>query len=291
VSLQPKMNEFALGLTDDAPIDELETLEIQLLLEGVYQRYGYDFRDYVQGTRMRRIRQRMRKEQLNSIAGLLERVLHDPQCMLRLIGDLSITVSEMFRDPGLFKALRDNIIQLLETYPFIRIWHAGCANGEEVYSLAILLHEEGLLDRCRIYATDMNEIAVQQAQRGIFPLDQMQAYTHNHQAAGGKDSFSDYYTAKYDHAIFRPWLMDNVVFSQHNLTTDGPFNEFNIIFCRNVMIYFNKVLQDRVHELFYNSLTRLGYLVLGSQESIRFSCYESSFETVDTKEKIYRKIK
>ncbi|MCP4283965.1 MAG: protein-glutamate O-methyltransferase CheR [Gammaproteobacteria bacterium] len=278
-------------MTDDAPRDELEALEIRLLLEGVYQQYGYDFRDYAQGTRMRRIRERVRKEELISIAGLLELVLHDPQCMTRLIGDLSITVSEMFRDPGLFQTLRDNIVQLLDTYPFIRIWHAGCANGEEVYSLAILLHEENLLERCRIYATDMNEAALQQAQRGIFPLKQMQAYTQNHLAAGGKGSFSDYYTAKYDHARFRPWLKENVVFSQHNLTTDGAFNEFNIIFCRNVMIYFNKALQDRVHGLFYQSLTRLGYLILGSQESIRFSPHEHCFETVDAEEKIYRKIK
>ncbi|MCP4994006.1 MAG: protein-glutamate O-methyltransferase CheR, partial [Gammaproteobacteria bacterium] len=259
------MNDPALNESNDAPIDELEALEIRLLLDGVYKRYGYDFRDYAQGTRMRQIRERMRKEELNSVTGLLERVLHDSQCMARLVSDLSITVSQMFRDPELFKALRDNILQLLETYPFIRIWHAGCANGEEVYSLAILLHEEGLLSRCRIYATDMNEAAVLQAQRGIFPLKQMQAYTQNHLAAGGIGSFSDYYTAKYDHAIFRPWLRENIVFSQHNLTTDGTFNEFNIIFCRNVMIYFNKVLQDRVHQLFYESLTRLGYLILGSQ--------------------------
>ncbi len=285
------MNEPALELPDDTPRDELEALEIRLLLEGVYEQYGYDFRDYAQGTRMRRIRERVRKEELHSIIGLLERVLHDPRCMVRLIGDLSITVSEMFRDPGLFQALRNTIVQLLETYPFIRIWHAGCANGEEVYSLAILLHEEGLLERCRIYATDMNEAALRQAQRGIFPMELMQAYTQNHLAAGGEGSFSDYYTAKYDHAIFRPWLRENVVFSQHNLTTDGTFNEFNVIFCRNVMIYFNKTLQDRVHGLFYESLTRLGYLVLGSQESIRFSLFESCFETVDAEEKIYRKVK
>ncbi len=285
------MNEPILNITDDAPGNELEALEIRLLLEGVHKQYGYDFRDYVQGTRMRRIHERVRKEGLCSIAGLLERVLHDPQCMVRLVGDLSITVSEMFRDPQMFQTLRNNIVQLLETYPYIRIWHAGCANGEEVYSLAILLHEEGLLDRCRIYATDMNEAALQQAQLGIFPLDKMQMYTQNHLSAGGRGSFSDYYTAKYDHAMFRPWLRENIIFSQHNLATDGSFNEFNVIFCRNVMIYFNKTLQERVHRLFYESLMRLGYLILGSQESIRFSVYESSYETVDAEEKVYRKIK
>ncbi len=268
---------------------ELEDLEIRLLLEGIYGHYGYDFRDYAPGTLKRRIWERIHKEQLESVSGLLEKVLHNPDCMYRLVGDLSITVSSMFRDPSFFAAFRNKVVPLLRTYPFIRVWHAGCARGEEVYSLAILLHEEGLHDRCRIYATDMNEAAVQQAQRGIFPINQMQEYTRNYIAAGGQGSFSEYYTAKYDNAIFRPWLKENIVFSRHNLTTDGPFNEFNVILCRNVMIYFNRSLQERVHNLFYDSLTMFGFLVLGQKESIMFTPHKSRYEAVDSCEKIYKK--
>lgn len=269
--------------------DTLEQLETRLLLQGIYEHYGYDFREYAPGTLKRRIGDRIQKERLTSVSGLLEKVLHDADCLDRFVEDLTITVSNMFRDPGLFAALRTEVVPLLRTYPFVRIWHAGCGKGEEVYSLAIVLHEEGLLDRCRIYATDLSETALGQAQRGIFPLENMQEYTRNYLATGGQEAFSEYYTARYGNAVFRPWLKENVVFSRHNLATDGPFNEFNLILCRNVMIYFNRTLQARVHNLFYDSLIMFGFLVLGRQESIRFSPHDSDYEAVNVREKIYRK--
>src|SRR5439155_17804684 len=185
------------------------------------------------------------------IAGLLEKVLHDPACMERLLLDLSVNTTAMFRDPKLYLAFREKVVPLMRTYPFVSIWHAGCSTGEEVYSMAILLTEEGLYDRCRIYATDINDVVLQQAKDGIFPLNRMQEYTENYIRAGGKQSFSEYYTAKYDGALFSPTLTRNVVFSQHNLVTDRSFAEFNVIFCRNVLIYFDRELQDRVHGLFY----------------------------------------
>ncbi len=271
--------------------DALEELEIRLLLGGIYEHYGYDFREYAPGTLLRRIGERVQKEGLGSVSGLLEKVLHDPDCMNRFVEDLTITVSSMFRDPSFFAVLRTEVVPLLHTYPFVRIWHAGCGKGEEVYSLAVLLHEEGLLDRCRIYATDLSETALGQAQRGIFPVDKMQEYTRNYLAAGGKEAFSEYYTARYGNAVFRPWLKENVVFSRHNLATDGPFNEFNLILCRNVMIYFNRSLQARVHHLFYDSLIMFGFLVLGRQESIQFSPRESEYEAVNVREKIYKKVR
>lgn len=278
------------NLTKKLEPTRLEELELRLLLQGVYEYYGYDFRDYATGTLKRRITERLKKEELTTISGLLEKVLHDQDCLNRFVGDLSITVSTMFRDPDFFIALRNKIVPLLHTYPFIRIWHAGCGKGEEVYSLAILLHEEGLHKRCRIYATDINEGALELARRGIYSLKQMQGYTRNYLAAGGKGSFSNYYVAKYGNAIFRPWLKDNIVFSRHNLTTDSSFNEFNFILCRNVLIYFNRSLQKRVHELFYNSLTRFGFLALGQRESIRFTPYHSNYEIIDDRQKIYKKI-
>jgi chemotaxis protein methyltransferase CheR len=225
------------------------------------------------------------------VSALQERVLHDPAAMERLLLDLSITVTAMFRDPGFYAAFRRDVVPLLRTYPFIRIWHAGCSTGEEVYSMAILLQEEGLYDRARIYATDINEGVLQRAKSGIFPLDRMQEYTENYIHAGGTQSFSEYYTAMYDGARFAPALLKNVVFSQHNLVTDRSFSEFNAILCRNVLIYFDKALQTRVHGLFYDSLAMFGVLALGSKETMRFSKYESCFEPVVSSEKIYRKVK
>jgi chemotaxis protein methyltransferase CheR len=200
-------------------------------------------------------------------------------------------VTAMFRDPGFYRAFRDIAIPLLRTWPFIRIWHAGCSTGEEVYSMAILLSEEGLYERSRIYATDINDVVLQQAKAGIFPLNRMQEYTENYIRAGGKQSFSEYYTAKYDGALFSPSLTRNVVFSQHNLVTDRSFSEFNVIFCRNVLIYFDRELQDRVHALFYESLSMFGVLALGSKETLRFSKYEPCYEKLHAREKMYRKVK
>ena len=270
--------------------DELEQIEIQLLLEGMFQYYGFDFRDYALASLKRRIWNAIRLERLNSVSGLQEKVLHDPACLERFLLGLSVHVTAMFRDPGFYAAFRRNVVPILRTYPFIRIWHAGCSTGEEVYSMAILMHEEGLYHRCRIYATDMNEVVLKKAKAGIYPLDLMQDYTHNYLQAGGQRAFSEYYTAAYDHAIFRSWLKENIVFSQHNLAIDRSFNEFNVILCRNVLIYFNQSLQKRVHNLLYDSLSHFGVLGLGRQESLKFTPHEHHYEALDKREKLYRRI-
>ena len=270
---------------------ELERVEIELLLEGVFRHYGFDFRSYAYASIRRRLWKRIEAEGLTSISELQALVLHDSSSMERLLLDLSVSVTAMFRDPGFYDVFRREVVPLLRTYPFIRVWHAGCSTGEEVYSTAIVLEEEGLLDRTRVYATDINDGVLQQAKAGIFPLNRMQEYTENYIRAGGKRSFSEYYTAKYDGALFSPSLTRNVVFSQHNLVTDRSFSEFNIIFCRNVLIYFDRNLQNRVHALFYDSLAMFGILALGSKESLRFSNYESSFEKLDAREKLYRKVR
>jgi len=270
---------------------DLERIEIELLLEGIFRHYGFDFRAYAYASIRRRLWKRIEEEGLGNISALQERVLHEPEMMEKLLLDLSINVTAMFRDPGFYRVLRDQVVPTLRTYPFIRIWHAGCATGEEVYSMAILLEEEGLYERSRIYATDINEVVLQKAKSGIFPLDRMQEYTENYITAGGKRSFSDYYIAKYDGALFDPSLTKNVVFSQHNLVTDRSFSEFNVILCRNVLIYFDKTLQARVLTLFYDSLAMLGVLALGSKESLRFSPYEECYEQINGPEKIYRKVR
>ena len=270
---------------------ELERIEIELLLEGVFRHYGFDFRSYAYASVRRRLWKRIEDEGLNSVSELQARVLHDAEAMERLLLDLSINVTAMFRDPVFYREFRTLVVPLLRTYPFIRIWHAGCSTGEEVYSMAILLEEEGLLERARIYATDINGVVLQQARAGIFPLTRMQEYTENYIKAGGKRSFSEYYTAKYDGAIFSPSLTKNVVFSQHNLVTDRSFAEFNVIFCRNVLIYFDSTLQNRVHTLFYDSLAMFGILALGSKESLRGSEYEPCYERLHPREKLFRKIR
>jgi chemotaxis protein methyltransferase CheR len=269
----------------------LERIEIELLLEGIYRHYGFDFRSYAYASIRRRLWKRIETEGLPSVSALQERVLHDPDMMNQLLLDLSINVTAMFRDPSFYVAFRNKVVPLLRTYPFIRVWHAGCSTGEEVYSMAILLAEEGLYDRARIYATDINEVVVHRAKSGIFPLDRMQEYTENYIKAGGTRSFSEYYTAKYDGALFTQELLRNVVFSQHNLVTDRSFAECTVILCRNVLIYFDKTLQERVHGLFYESLSTFGILALGSKESLRFSKYEACYEPVSAPEKIYRKVR
>ena len=270
---------------------ELETIEIQLLLEGMFRYYGFDFRNYAFASLKRRIWNTIRLESLNSVSGLQEKVLHNPAYLDRLLLGLSVNVTAMFRDPSFYITFRNKVVPLLRTYPFIRIWHAGCSTGEEVYSMAILLQEEGLYDRCRIYATDMNEVVLKKAKTGIFPLKQMQEYTQLYQQAGGKKSFSEYYTAAYDNAIFRASLKENIIFSHHNLATDSSFNEFNAIFCRNVLIYFNPSLQQRVHKLLYESLGMFGVLGLGHQETLNFTPYQKHYETIESREKLYRRVK
>ena len=269
--------------------DELERVEIDLLLEGIYRRYGFDFREYAPASLKRRLWRRLHAERLDSISGLQEKVLHDPACMERLLLDLSITVTAMFRDPTFYVAFRAKVAPLLRTYPFTRIWVAGCSTGEEVYSLAILLAEEELYERSRIYATDINEAVLDRAQSGVFPLDKMRTYTENYIKAGGKRAFSEYYVAAYEGAQFSRSLVENVVFAQHNLVSDRSFNEFNVILCRNVMIYFDRSLQARVHSLFYESLAPFGVLALGHKESIAVSPHADAFAELDTDERLFRR--
>jgi chemotaxis protein methyltransferase CheR len=270
---------------------EVEALEIELLLEAIYRRYGFDFREYAPASLKRRLWRRIRFEQLETVSALQERILHDPAVMERLLLDLSVNVTAMFRDPSFYLSFRTKVVPLLHTYPFTRIWVAGCSTGEEVFSLAILLSEEGLYERTRVYATDINEVVLEQAKNGVFPLDKMQEYTQNYIRAGGDRSFSEYYVARYDGALFARSLLDNVVFAQHNLVSDRAFNEFNVILCRNVMIYFDRSLQNRVHELFYDSLEMFGVIGLGHKESLRFTPWEQSYEELDAQERLYRKVR
>lgn len=270
---------------------ELERIEIDLLLEGLHRYYGFDFRNYTYPFIQRRICHRIHAEKLTSISGLQEKVLHDPAAMERLVADFSVNVTEMFRDPGFFLSFSTKVVPMIRDLPYIRIWHAGCASGKEAYSMAILLHEEGLYEKTRIYATDMNGSILEKAKQGIFPLERMKTDTKNYLAAGGTRAFSEYYTVDRDGVVFHPFLRDNLVFAQHNLVTDQSFNEFHIIICRNVMIYFNKTLQSYVHRLLYESLSVSGFLGLGKKEGIRFTTYADFYEDFDSAEKIYRKIK
>jgi chemotaxis protein methyltransferase CheR len=270
--------------------DDLERIEVQVLLEAIYQHYGFDFRGYALGSLKRRLWRRAYAEKVETMSALQDRVLHDPAVMERLLLDLSINVTSMFRDPTFFGALREKVVPLLRTYPYVRIWNAGCSTGEETFSLAILLREEGLHERTRIYATDINEKVIARARAGTFPIEKMRLYTENYIRAGGTESFSSYYSSDGGTARFNSDLLDQVVFAQHNLVSDAPFNEFNVIVCRNVMIYFGKGLQDRVHELFYESLEPFGILALGHKESIKFTRYEDRYEALDQPEKLYRKM-
>ena len=270
--------------------DSVEVLELDLLLEGVFRRYGYDFRDYARTSMRRRVAGIMRAEGAPTLSALQDRVLHDPAAWERFLKGISVNVSAMFRDPRFFLAFRQHAVPLLRTYPFIRIWQAGCSLGEEAYSLAIVLQEEGLYDRSLIYATDINDATLRQAREGIYPAELMQKYTQNYIQAGGQRSFSEYYTARYDYALLRPSLQQNIVFSQHNLVSDGAFNEFNVVLCRNVMIYFNRALQERTHTLLHGSLAMFGILGLGARETLRFVPQERFYEPLVAEEKLYRRI-
>lgn len=277
---------------DDNIIDEeLEKIEIQLLLEGLFLKYGYDYRDYAYPSIRRRVWHRVHAENLKTITGLLEKVFYDSECLQRLVADFSINVTEMFRDPQFFRDFKEKVIPLLKTYPSIRIWHAGCSTGEEVYSMAILLHEEGLYEKTKIYATDINTDVLRIAKSGSFPLENMKKYTNNYLQAGGERAFSDYYKVTDTGVKFDPSLSKNIVFAQHNLVTDSSFNEFHVILCRNVLIYFNKNLQNKVHQLFYDSLGMFGVLCLGNKESINYTNIAEYYEVISNAQKIYRKIK
>jgi chemotaxis protein methyltransferase CheR len=230
-------------------------------------------------------------EGLVTVSALLDRVLHDPGAVQRLISDLSVSVSAMFRDPAFFSAFRSKVVPMLKTYPFVRVWNAGCSTGEEAYSLAIVLREVGLYDRTRIYATDMNEAALEHARAGAFPIAKMRDYTANYIDAGGTRSFSEYYTADGDRVVFDRALVENVVFAQHNLVTDRSFNDFQVILCRNVMIYFDRELQARVHDLLYDSLVHFGVLGLGIRESLDFTSHADDYDRLDDDEQLYRKVR
>ncbi len=277
-------------MRDGSTNTELEDIEIGLLLEGVYRAHGFDFREYSRASIKRRILELMRIERLETVSAFQNKLLHDPSCLDRFVLGLSVHATAMFRDPTFYSTFRHKAVPLLRTYPTVQIWVAGCSTGEEVYSLAILLQEENLYEKCRIYATDISPVVLRRAREGIFPLAAMRDYTNNYHKAGGQHEFSDYYTAHYDNVIFHPTLRHNVVFSEHNLATDGSFNEFQVIMCRNVMIYFNKELQARVHNLFYESLSMFGVFGLGNKESLKFTPRAAFYQHINHNDKLYRKV-
>lgn len=265
--------------------------QVRSLLDNVYARYGVDLRDYALASMTRRIQGAMRAENLVSIPQFERRLLNDRECMERFLAAATVNVTSMFRDPGFYLAFRSEVIPQLKRRPFLRIWHAGCSTGEEVFSLAILLREEGLAQRSRIYATDLNAEALAKAKRGVFPLHALREYSTNYIAAGGSQSFSVYYTARYDHVLFDRTLAANIVFSQHNLATDGQFNQFDVILCRNVLIYFNQALATRVHNLLCESLLPAGFLCLGVSETVQFTTHEMRYEKVRGNQRIFQKRK
>lgn len=264
-------------------------LEISTLLEAIYQKYGYDFRQYSQAHIRRRVTNRMAMSGLEDISQMLTKVLNDEIFASALLQDLSITVTEMFRDPSFYVSFRENVLPILKTYPFIKIWHAGCATGEEAYSMAIVMQEEGLYDRTIIYATDFNQRVLNQAKEGIFSNKMMKIYTTNYQLSGGKNSFSSYYTSDHENVIMNQSLKKNIVWANHNLVTDSVFAEAHLILCRNVLIYFNHDLQNKVQSLFYDSLINGGILCLGSKESLRFTDLHDEYKELDKKQRIFKK--
>ncbi|QTB27075.1 CheR family methyltransferase [Lysinibacillus sphaericus] len=277
-------------LEQNIQLNKQTNLEIDLLLEAIYRLSGYDFRQYNRSSISRRIFNRMRINSIPTISRVQEKVIHDQAFLEQLLNDFSINVTEMFRNPSFFKAFREKVIPTLREYQEIRIWHAGCATGEEVYSMAILLQEEGLIDKAVIYATDMNEQVLEKAKKGIFPIHKMQAYTKNYMLAGGAHAFSEYYKTDYQYAYFHSTLLKNIIFAQHNLVTDQSFNEFHVILCRNVLIYFSPQLQSQVHRLFYESLSDKGFLCLGDKETLRFEEVISNYKEFIGNERIYQKI-
>lgn len=266
-----------------------ETKELKELIESIRFVYGYDFSDYAEASFKRRVSYFMQNRNLTALDELARLLLRDEKLLEEFIQEVSVTVTEMFRDPSFYKSLRTNITKRLATYPFIKIWIAGCATGEEVYSFAIILHEEGLLSRSLIYATDINQKSLQIARDGVYPVENMKSYTANYQKAGGQHSFSEYYKSKFNSVIFDKFLKQNIVFAPHNLAVDKSFNEFQLIVCRNVLIYFNQQLQSRVIQLFYDSLCPFGFLALGNKESLLFADKKKHFDEIDRKERLFMK--
>ena len=265
-------------------------IELRLLIDAIYLKYSYDFREYSGASQKRRVHHAMQQMDCETISELQARVLHDPDAFMTLLQYLTIPTSEMFRDPSYFLALREQVVPHLHTYPSLKIWIAGCSTGEEVYSMAIMLKEEGLLERSIIYATDINPMSLERARKGVFSLERMRSYTASYQMAGGRSALSDYYTAAYDHALFDRRLIDNVSFADHSLATDEVFSETQLVCCRNVLIYFNRKLQERALGLFHESLCHRGFLGLGSKETIDFSSHAGAVEPLVKAERIYRKV-
>ncbi|HEX2545956.1 MAG TPA: protein-glutamate O-methyltransferase CheR [Ramlibacter sp.] len=268
----------------------LTDIEVRLLVDAVFLRYGHDFRDYARASLKRRVLQAQQRMGFATISALQDRILHDADAFAQLLQYLTVPVSEMFRDPAYFLALRKQVVPVLRTYASIKVWVAGCSTGEEPYSLAILLQEEGLLERAILYATDINHASLEKARAGIFSLEAMQPFTRNYQRAGGTRSFSDYYTAAYGGALFDRKLRDSITFADHSLATDAVFSETQLVSCRNVLIYFNRELQDRALGLFHESLSHRGFLGLGTKETLDFSAWSHRFEAVSRPERIYRKL-
>ncbi|MES1186182.1 MAG: protein-glutamate O-methyltransferase CheR [Myxococcales bacterium] len=265
-------------------------LELKLFLEALYLRYDYDFRHYAHASLKRRITAAMTRLGCRSVTQLQERVIHDPACFPVLLDFLTVQVSEMFRDPSYFLALRQQVVPLLRTYPSLKIWVAGCSAGEEAYSLAILLREEGLLERSLIYATDINAAALKRAESAVFDIERLPAFTQNHRESGAKASLSDYYTAAYGGALFAPSLRERIVFSDHSLATDAVFAEVQLVSCRNVLIYFDRALQERALGLFHEALSVQGFLGIGARETVRFSSHAARFRELSATNRIYRKV-
>ncbi len=263
--------------------------ELRVFLASVKKRYGYDFTEYAEASVIRRIENYINTKKEKPFQELSDTLLKDENKFEDFIREFTVNVTEMFRDPTFYKSLSENVLPRLSTYPVLKVWVAGCSTGEEAYSIAILLKEANLLERSIIYATDINPRSLEAAGEGIFPLSAMKGYTENYQKSGGKTSFSDYYIAKYDSVLFDKSLKRNILFSAHNLTVDKSFNEFQLIMCRNVLIYFNQSLQNKVINLFYDSLCPFGILALGSKESLLFSNKQSKFDDIDRREKIYMK--
>jgi chemotaxis protein methyltransferase CheR len=271
-----------------SPLSNVD-IELRLLMEAIYLKYSHDFREYSGASQKRRVLYALEQLGCPSISALQDKILHDPAIFAQLLQFLTISVSEMFRDPAFFFALRQHAVPLLKTYPSLKIWVAGCSTGEEVYSLAILLREEDLLERSLIYATDINPHSLEKARRGVFPLAEIAGYRENYRQAGGEQEFSNYYTAAYDAALFDRTLSEHVTFADHSLATDTVFSEMHLICCRNVLIYFNKSLQNRALGLFHESLCHRGFLGLGAKESIDFSVYSTRFDHVAKQERLFRK--
>ncbi len=264
-------------------------IELQLLMDAIYLKYHYDFRGYALASLKRRLRTAMDRFGCETLSQVQDRVLRDPALFRKLLDFMTVQVSEMFRDPSYFHALREVVVPMLRTYPSIKVWVAGCSTGEEVYSLAILLKEEGLLARTLIYATDINTEALEKAEAGVYDIDRIAGFTQNHRGSGAHSSLSEHYTAAYGRAVFDKSLKNNIVFSDHSLATDSVFAEVQLVSCRNVLIYFNRKLQDRALGLFRESLCRKGFLGIGSKESLRFSAHADGFEELVREDRIYRK--